>query len=172
MIAALVAAALLSSAAAAPSPAPPIDFGAHESTGADRAAIEAVLKAYTDAVTSGDEAAFKALLLSEQIPFSGVGGAPKSSGSHPFTPNDFKGFDQDIFQSEIRYRQAFYNVHILQDGPLAQASLDFVTQEAASGRGGWGWKVVQLVKLDGRWEIASEFYTGHPLPGAAGGRHG
>ena len=171
MIAVLLCAAVLSTSVDAA--APPVDFGAHESSGADRAAIERVLAAYTDAVRRGDEAAFKALLLNDHLSFSGVGGVLHSDGAHPFDPHQFKSFDQQIFQSGVKYQQSFYNVHILQDGPLAQASLDFVTQEAANRRGGWGWKVLQLVKVDGRWKIASEFFTGHPLPssGAAAG-HG
>ena len=164
MIAALLSSALLLAAAPMAAPAPPVKFGAHASAGADEAAIRVLLATYTDAVTRGDEAAFKALLLNDSIAFTGVGATITDTAAKPFNDADFKSFDQGIFRSGTKYRQAFYNVHILQDGPLAQVSLDFVTQLAATGRGGYGWKILQLVKVDGAWKIASEFYTGHPLP--------
>jgi ketosteroid isomerase-like protein len=134
-----------------------------ESTSADRQAIETLLKTYTRAVTDGDQKAFEALLLNDQIPFSGVSD-PIKPGATAFDPRDYKSFRKAIFESGVRYTQDFYNVHILQDGSLAEASLDFVTKETKTGRGGWGWKTLQLLKIDGQWKIASEFYTGHPLP--------
>ncbi len=166
MLAPLFFSALLASTPAMQAPATPaMDFGAHASIGADRQAIEALLNAYTRAVTQGDEAAFQALLLDPQIPFSGVGATIKAGASSKrFDDRDYKSFQDQIFKSGKAYVQSFHNVHILQDGPLAQVSLDFVTQDAKTGQGGYGWKTLQLLKVDGQWKIASEFYTGHPLP--------
>ena len=141
-----------------------IKFGSNEPTVADGGAIRQMLAAYTAAVSAGDEARFKRLLLNEQIPFTGVGSTITSDATKPFDDKKFSDFDQTIFKSGVKYEQAFYNVHILQDGPLAQVSLDFVTKESGTGRGGWGWKILHLVKVNGDWKIASEFYTGHPLP--------
>jgi hypothetical protein len=32
------------------------------------------------------------------------------------------------------------------------------------GRGGFGWKTLQLLKVKGQWKIASEIYTVRDLP--------
>ena len=140
-----------------------IDFGKNAPLPADDQAIRQLLTAYTTAVSDGDEAAFKTLLLDERIPFTGVGSRISSTADRPYDDRNFAGFDDEIFKSGVRYTQSFYNIHILQDGLLAQVSLDFVTREASSANGGWGWKILQLVKVDGAWKIASEFYTGHAL---------
>jgi len=55
---------------------------------------------------------------------------------------------------------------IEQDGVLAQASLDFVTRVTGSKQGGYGFKTLTLVKVQGHWKIASEFYTAFSLPEA------
>ena len=68
-------------------------------------------------------------------------------------------FRQAVFERGVRYTQHFYNVHIQQDGDLAQVSLDFVTKAMKSGDGGFGWKTLQLLKVRGQWKIASEIYT-------------
>ena len=54
-------------------------------------------------------------------------------------------------------------MRILQDGALAQVSLDFVTVDAGTEKGGYGWKTIELLKVGGGWRIASEFFTGYPL---------
>jgi len=42
---------------------------------------------------------------------------------------------------------------------LAQFSLVFVNTTATNKS--WGWKTMQLVKVNGRWNIAAEFFTAH-----------
>jgi hypothetical protein len=120
-------------------------------------------------VTQGDRAAFEALLLNEEIPFSATDEVvtPHAGGQNADT-HHYQRFRKSVFDSGRRYTQHFYNVHIQQDGDLAQVSLDFITQETQSGRGGFGWKVLQLLKVQGRWKIASEFYTARDLPAPAG----
>lgn len=57
------------------------------------------------------------------------------------------------------FTQTFKNVNIEQDGNLANVRLVFVNKDARSSS--WGWKTLQLLKVNGTWKIASEFYTGH-----------
>ena len=160
---------LLLAAVAAPAIAiqpPPAAFaGQHSATPEDTAAIEHLLDAYRDAVKSGDQPAFAALLLNEHVPFLGVQssalGKAKADG---FDDARYADFRSAIFGSAQRYEQRFDNVRILQDGALAQVSLDFVTVAAGTDRGGYGWKTLELLKVGGQWRIASEFYTGYALP--------
>ncbi|TWB18473.1 putative lumazine-binding protein [Nitrospirillum amazonense] len=134
---------------------------AHRTDAADIAAIQALLAAYTTSVGAGDEAAFEALLLSRDIPFSHSGAV--SRGQAPETRN-YPQFRQAIFASGKRYAQTFHNVRISQDEDLAEVSLDFVTRDLTDGTAGYGWKVLHLLKVKGQWKIAAEFYTGRALP--------
>ena len=156
---------LLSGLALLATTTPPAYLSRHETHADDTQAIQQLLTTYTTSVTNGDQAAFEALLLNEQVPFSStrelVG--PKA-GTEPVDTRRYAGFRQAIFLSGTQYTQQFYNVHIEQDGVLAQVSLDFVTKDAKTGQGGYGFKTLQLLKVLGQWKIASEFYTGHPLP--------
>lgn len=73
------------------------------------------------------------------------------------TASDEPGFRDAVFRSGEHFRQSFSHVRIEQDGPLAQASLDFVTRRGDGGS--VGWKVLQLVKTADGWKIASELFT-------------
>jgi hypothetical protein len=157
-------AATTSSCAAVPEEAPAY-LSQHETHVDDTQAIQTLLATYTTSVTNGDEAAFETLLLNDQVPFSSTDElvGPRAAAG-PVDTRRYAGFRQAIFGSGTQYTQQFYNVHIEQDGALAQVSLDFVTKDARSGQGGYGWKVLQLLKVQGQWKIASEFYTGRSLP--------
>lgn len=134
---------------AATTPVPP----SFDSTGADRRAIEALLDTYTRAVSTKDEKLFETILLNQDIPFSDVGSAMKSGDTHHYA-----SFREGVFAG-APFTQKFQDVHITQDGPLAQVSLVFVN--TADGQSSWGWKTLQLLRVAGQWKIASEFYTGH-----------
>lgn len=149
LAATLLVALAASTTQAATTPVPP----SFDSTGADRRAIEALLDTYTRAVSTKDEPLFETILLNEDIPFSDVGSAIKSGDTHHYA-----GFREGVFAG-APFTQRFQDVHIAQDGPLAQVSLVFVN--TADGRSTWGWKTLQLLKVAGQWKIASEFYTGH-----------
>lgn len=135
-------------------PATPSRFA---STGADRSAIEKLLDTYTRAVSTKDQALFETLLLGKDIPFSDVDSAVKGKGAEGSTRR-YEAFRHGVFDGPA-FTQKFQDVHIAQDGPLADVSLVFVntSKEGSS----WGWKTLQLLKVDGQWKIASEFYTGH-----------
>jgi hypothetical protein len=125
---------------------------------ADYQAIETLLASYTRCVTEHDEAGFRALLLNEKIPFANV--EESAASNNPPNLRQYEGFRQSVFASGQRFRQRFYNVRIEQHGALAQVSLNFVTEQGSGKRGSaTGWKVLQLVKVGGRWKIASELYT-------------
>ena len=98
------------------------------------------------------------MLLDEKIPFAAV-----QTSSAPGTSPElhrYEDFRKAVFLSGQRYKQKFYNIRIEQRGPLAQVSLDFVTEQISGKRGSSsGWKVLQLVKVGDRWKIASELYT-------------
>jgi Putative lumazine-binding len=144
----------------------PSVVGRHQNDPAEKRAIEHVLSLYTTAVSKGDEATFSSILLNDQVPFSSTAELhlDKAEADHLQTSRYAK-FKQSVFESGKHYQQQFYHVHIEQDGALAQASLDFVTQDAQTHEGGYGWKSLTLLKVDGQWKIASEFYTVYPLPG-------
>lgn len=150
---------------ATPREAAPAYLGQHRTTTSDIHAIESLLETYTTSVTNADQAAFEALLLNEEVPFSSTDElVTPPPGGQSIDTRRYQRFRQAVFDSGVRYTQHFYNVHIQQDGDLAQVSLDFVTQQTKSGRGGFGWKLLQLLKIDGRWKIASEIYTVRDLP--------
>ena len=135
---------------------PPVVPPSFASSGPDRAAIDTLLATYTRAVSTKDQALFETLLLSRDIPFSDAGSAIKAHGGEGARRYD--AFRRGVFDGPA-FTQKFQDVHVDQDGPLAQVSLVFVNTDAHGSS--WGWKTLQLLKVDGQWKIASEFYTGH-----------
>jgi Putative lumazine-binding len=124
-----------------------------DSVGDDRRAIDALLSSYTKAVSSKDQALFETLLLNKQITFSDVSSAiAAKEAAH------YESFRKAVFGGPA-FTQRFQDIHVAQDGPLADVSLVFVNTSAKGMS--WGWKTLQLLKVEGQWKIASEFYTGH-----------
>ena len=148
---------LLTALAALPACADPIPKQ-FASTGEDRSAIEALLTTYTTAVTTKNEPMFESLLLNKDIPFSAFGEHDRSSGQSVVTAS-YDSFRKGVFQG-APFTQRFQDIHIDQDGRLASVSLVFVNVDVDGAS--WGWKTLQLLKVGGRWKIASEFFTGHP----------
>lgn len=128
-----------------------------ESRGADRRAIEALLETYTRAVSTKNHALFESLLLDTAIPFAEIPVSGKA-GSGLVDTARYEDFRKGVFEGEP-FIQRFQNIHIEQDGELAQVSLVFVNSTAKEEI--WGWKTMQLVRVGGRWKIAAEFFTGH-----------
>lgn len=128
----------------------------------DEQQIRAVLSNYTRSVTDGNRALFESQLLDGAIPFSGIGGQRKPGKADLATVQNYADFRATIFDSGVKYRQRFSNIKIEQLGNLAQVSLDYETSVQGEDYEGKGWKVLQLVKIDTRWKIASEFWTGYP----------
>lgn len=151
----VLAISLIGATLAAASSAPP---AIQRTSSVDRHAIEALLASYTRCVTGHDEAGFRALLLDEKIPFASV--QESAASDNPPDLRQYEGFREAVFAIGQRYRQKFYNVRIEQHGPLAQVSLDFVTEQISGNRrSSTGWKVLQLMKVGDHWKIASELYT-------------
>lgn len=145
----------VTSAIAAPYRTPvPATFESH---GADRRAIVKLLDTYTKAVSTKDQALFETLLLDKGIPFSGV---PLSGKGKDATVNTshYEEFRKGVFEGEP-FTQSFRDIHIKQDSTLAQVSLVFENTTATEKS--WGWKTMELIKVDGRWKIAAEFFTGY-----------
>lgn len=155
MTALLLAAPLSPVAPVRATPIPPC----FDSAGADRDAIQALLYRYTKAVSSKDEALFETLLLNKNIPFADIGSGVGAAGAGEETQH-YDAFRKGVFEGPA-FSQHFRDVHIQQDGALAAVSLVFVNHSL--GGSSWGWKTLQLLKIDGRWKIASEFYTGHMI---------
>jgi hypothetical protein len=128
-----------------------------ESRGEDRQAIGKLLENYTKAVSTKDQTLFESLILDKAIPFSGVPLLQKQGGAPVKTAN-YEDFRKGVFEG-APFKQEFEDVHIEQDGTLAQVSLVFVNTTAEDKT--WGWKTMQLVKVNGQWKIAAEFFTGH-----------
>jgi len=139
--------------------------GKHQNDPGEKLAIEHVLSIYTKSVSQGDEAAFAAILLSDQVPFSSTAELHlgKADSLHVQT-NRYSGFKHTVFESGRHFEQQFYNTRIEQDGDLAQVSVDFVTKDARTHEGVYGWKSLTLLKVSGQWKIASEIYTVYSLP--------
>jgi hypothetical protein len=143
----------------------PLYINEHRTTADDTAAIERVLRAYATSVTNGDKATFEALLLNEDVPFTSTDELVASgANARNVDIRRYPQFRKAVFESGAQYSQHFYNIHIQQDGDLAQVSLDFVTKAVTRGGGGFGWKTLQLLKVRGQWKIASEIYTVRDLP--------
>ncbi len=68
------------------------------------------------------------------------------------------GIQRGVF-SGPPFTQKFQDVHVSQDGSLANVSLVYVNSSAEGAS--WDWKTLQLLRVAGQWKIASEFYTGH-----------
>lgn len=126
-----------------------------DSTGNDRAAIEAQLATYTRAVSTRNQALFETLLLDTSIPFSSVPATGWASGAGT---SNYEAFRKAVFEG-APFTQRFKDVRIEQDGNLATVTLVFINTRPQGES--WGWKTLQLLKVDGTWKIASEFYTSH-----------
>ncbi len=143
--------------------ATPAKPGDHVVTATDTKAIEAVLASYTQAVNSGNEKKFRALLLSDDIPFSASSAVTSLKTGMQRDTHRYADFRKAVFESGAHYKQTFDHVRIEQDGDLASVALDFVTRNADGPGGGFGFKVLHLLNINGDWKIASEFYTAYPL---------
>jgi hypothetical protein len=122
--------------------------------------INAVLTTYARSVSQGNAQLFESQLLDLKIPFAGVWGEMAASANLA-TIQDYAGFRKSIFESGKTFKQRFSNIKIEQIGPVAQVSLDYETALKESDYDRKGWKVIQLLKVEGQWKIASEFFTGY-----------
>jgi hypothetical protein len=126
----------------------------------EAAKINQLLANYTRSVSDGDRALFESQLLDVNVPFFGV---QRKAGPQTLkAAQDYAGFRKAIFESGKKFKQRFSNVTIEQVGNLAQVSLDYETAYESEAYDGKGWKVIHLIKTDGGWKIASEFFTGYP----------
>jgi len=126
-----------------------------------------VLNTYTRAVNTGDQALFESQLLDQQLAFFGLGG--KLAPSFEPRSASLQGYakaQRGFFKSGRRFKQRFYNIHIEQDGDLAQVSLNFENAPVDDSGGSNGWKTIQLLKVAGHWKIASELYTVYDIKAA------
>lgn len=128
----------------------------------DEAAIRKLLANYTASLSTGNREAFELQLLDLNIPFAYVQSGDKTVSNPGLAAfQDYASFRKVIFGSGKRYQQRFSNISIEQVGNLAQVSLDYQTALQGDKYEGSGWKVMQLIKLNGQWKIASEFFTGY-----------
>lgn len=126
-----------------------------DSTGTDRAAIEALLATCTQAVSTRDQALLETLLLDKSIPFSSIPATGWASGAGT---SNYEAFSKAVSEG-TPFTQRFKDVRVEQDGNLATVMLVFINTRPQGES--WGWKALQLLKVDGTWKIASEFYTSH-----------
>ena len=97
---------------------------------------------------------FETLLLNKSIPFSYI---PRDS--HPITDHgteNYEVFRKGVFAGPP-FTQRFEHVRIQQEGGVADVALVFVNTTPDSVTRGW--KSMQLLRVDGVWRIASEFFT-------------
>lgn len=117
--------------------------------------IKRLLDAYTNAVSTKDQAAFEALLLTKSIPFSYVS-LNETVAQTNFA--NYESFRRGVFEG-APFTQRFKNVEIQQDGSLASVTLIFINSREQKDT--WGWKTLHLLKTEQGWKIASEFFTIH-----------
>ena len=131
----------------------------------DVALIQEVLQAYTSSVSSGDRARFEKLLLDPDIPFFGLDDnrVPPGGAVTLRSVQQFADFRKAVFESGNKYTQRFFNVKVECDGDLAEVSLNFETRLVGTDKGAQGWKILHMLKVNGQWRIASEFYTAFDL---------
>ncbi|UAK25544.1 hypothetical protein [Sphingomonas nostoxanthinifaciens] len=99
---------------------------------------------------------FETLLLNKNVPFAYV---PDDSAAVARKGTaDYEAFRKGVFEGEA-FTQSFRDVSIAQDGNVADVRLVFVN--TSPGSTSWGWKTMQLLKINGSWKIASEFFTSH-----------
>jgi hypothetical protein len=125
---------------------------------ADRVAISQVVDNYAKYMTDGNEQGFESLFLDKDVAFSAVSAHGTVTSSSAL--RNYEKFRKAVFASGYKYRQVVSNVKIDEMGPLAQVSLTFTaTRMDGKGQSATGWKILQLVKSNGSWKIASELYT-------------
>lgn len=145
---------VLSNAALAVTPDATAAARNFDAIGTDRAGIDNLLATYTIAVSTKNQALFETLLLSKTIPFSYIAPAPTDQGGIA----NYDAFRRGVFEG-APFTQRFQDIHIQQDGNIANVTLVFVNTTAKGDS--WGWKTMQLLKTTGGWKIASEFFTAH-----------
>jgi hypothetical protein len=126
-------------------------------TNADRMAIQVVLATYTKAVSTKDQRLFETLLANKSIPFSYVSKDSHSIRDHG--TENYEVFRKGVFEGPP-FTQRFEDVRIQQAGGVADVTLVFVNTTPKSVTRGW--KTMQLLRVEGRWKIASEFFTDYP----------
>lgn len=127
----------------------------------DRVAIDRLLATYTDAVSHKNQGLFETLLLGKDIPFAYVPATPTKAS--PLAWRDYESFRRGVFEG-APFTQTFHDVHVRVHGALADIDLIYVNTDAKGAQPGY--KTMQLIRVNGSWKIASEFFTG--LPGGAG----
>ncbi|WP_394782098.1 nuclear transport factor 2 family protein [Undibacterium sp.] len=167
-LSALLASILLTGLAQAQSPMTPAQSTVDKASPEEAKAIHTLLDTYTQSVTDRNKALFESLLLDENIPFFCVEDLSRPSfQASTKTVSSYAGFRKSVFDSGTRFHQTFSNVKIEQEGALAQVSLNFETLVDGTNDGGRGWKVLHLLKINGKWKIASEFYTAYSIKKSA-----
>ncbi|UPG93049.1 hypothetical protein [Luteibacter aegosomatissinici] len=122
----------------------------------DTKELRALLAAYPRFVSEGNRQGFEGLLLDKDIPFRGVYDNRATSSQQL---RDYTHFREAVFDSGHRYRQTFSHVVVEMHGAIAQASLDFETIDLAHpSEPTRGWKILQFVRGEGGWRIASELW--------------
>jgi hypothetical protein len=91
---------------ASPREAAPAYLSQHQTNAEDIRAIGKLLETYTTSVTNADQAAFEALLLNEEVPFSSTDelATPHADGQSIDTRR-YRRFRQAVFDSRVRYTQ-------------------------------------------------------------------
>ncbi|MFZ6732911.1 hypothetical protein ACO0LG_13385 [Undibacterium sp. Ji42W] len=125
--------------------------------------LRQILTNYVQAFSNGDRVLFESQLLDLNIPFSYI--ADNINGNKKYdlqSVQKYADFRKSVFESGSKLKQRFSNIKIEQLGSVAQISLDYESAGRDQDYQGKGWKVIQLIKINQQWKIASEFYNGYP----------
>jgi hypothetical protein len=123
----------------------------------DQAAIAKLLATYTDAVSHKNQALFETLLLGKDIPFAYVPPSPTKEIAPAW--RNYETFRRGVFEG-APFIQTFRDVHVRVHGAIADVDLIYVNTDAEGAKPGW--KTMQLIRVNGAWKIASEFFTSLP----------
>ncbi|MFZ6710872.1 hypothetical protein [Undibacterium sp. TC9W] len=125
--------------------------------------LRLILANYVQAFSNGDRVLFESQLLDLNIPFSYIPDNINGNKKYDLqSVQKYADFRKSVFESGSKLKQRFSNIKIEQLGSLAQISLDYESAGRDQDYQGKGWKVIQLIKINQQWKIASEFYNGYP----------
>lgn len=133
----------------------------------DKAAINEIIKLYSESVIKKDSVTFYNLFNDGTVTWCAAlkdksqskevekYGAEKA-GSNYFS-GSYKGFLRALFGPKST-EDKFDNVHIIEDGTVASVTMDY-SFWSNNKMTNWGGKYLTLIKRDGKWKITSVIYS-------------
>lgn len=133
----------------------------------DKAAINAILRKYSDCVIQRDSVAFYKLFNDDDVIWCAavkdksqrkeIEAKGKEKAGNSYFTGSYKGFMRGLFLHEST-EDKFDNITIIEDGTVASVTMDY-SFWADNKMTNWGSKFLGLIKKDGQWKITSVIYS-------------